>query len=164
MLHVCFPSSWRPERLLGASFSEIHQPVPGFAKNERAEQSMIKAMIDHGPYVRFVWTLSADDYLDHHPVFGESNNQNACAALPAPITQWQTASQGWLRVERQVSVGFPKLNAAVFLIRVYVYSFAQLSTRRRQTLANAVASMPEDIARYKAIAGHRKTILSLLSR
>ena len=60
-------------------------------------------MIERGPYVRFVWTLSADDCLDHHP---EEGNR-----LPWDSHQ----GRGWLRVERQVTVPFPGVESRALL-------------------------------------------------
>lgn len=151
MLHVCFPSDWRPERLLGASFRTIHAPVPGFADDEAFARGMLDAMVERGPYVRFVWILSGDDVLDHHPDEGGR-------------VSWQQAVRGWLRVERQVTVGFPEWNAALFLIRTYLYSFEEIGSQRRAVIARAIDSMPEEVARYKGIAGHEARIHRLLAR
>jgi hypothetical protein len=137
-LDVRFPSGWRPERLAGASFARIHAPVPGFAKVDAAAQSMVRAMVDRGPYVRFVWTLSADDALDHHP---ESGRRVA----------WDDARDVFLRVERQVTVPLPPLRASVFLIRTYLYPWASLPPRERDVLRAAMASMPEDVRQYKGL-------------
>src|SRR5690606_26993933 len=67
---VCLPSGWRPESTYGASFAAIHAPVPDFADDQRAAASMVDSMIERGPYLRFVWTVAADDELDHHPEHG----------------------------------------------------------------------------------------------
>lgn len=142
---VDFPSGWRPERILGATFAEIHGPVPGFADDEAQARSMASSMIDRGPYVRFVWTLSADDALDHHP---EEGGRRA----------WRDAQRAWLRVERQVTVPFAAESATLFLIRTYLYPFEELSARERADLRRAVATMPTDVARYKALAGEPRDV------
>ena len=110
---VSFPSGWRPERILGASFREIHGPVPGFADDPVQTRAMAASMIERGPYVRFVWTITADDHLDHHADEGRRE-------------PWSEASRGWLRVERQVTVPFPAPEASLFLIRTYLYAFDDL--------------------------------------
>jgi hypothetical protein len=149
-LSVCFPSGWRPERLRGASFQGIHVPVPGFAKNPAAARSMVQAMVERGPYVRFVWTISADDHLDHHPDHGRR-------------LAWDGATRGFLRLERQVTVPFPNVGGSLFLIRTYLRPFGTLSGQERQTLHEAVAVMPDDIAAYKGLLAGRDRILALLS-
>jgi len=107
-MHVCFPSRWRPERLLGTGFRHIHRPVPGFADGDSAARRMLDAMILRGPFVRFVWTLCADDALDQHP------DEAGCPG------DWDGSGRGWLRIERQTTVGFPTHESALFLIRTYL--------------------------------------------
>ncbi|MFP8873102.1 MAG: heme-dependent oxidative N-demethylase subunit alpha family protein, partial [Myxococcota bacterium] len=95
-VHVCFPSDWRPETTAGWDFRRIHEPVPQFADHPDTARSLADAMIERGPYVRFVWTLCGDDVLDHHPEEGKR-------------LRWEAAPRrGWLRVERQVTVPFPE--------------------------------------------------------
>lgn len=146
---VSFPSGWRPERLLGASFASIHGPVPGFADEPRAARSMVRAMVERGPYVRFVWTLSADDLLDHHPDEGGR----------APL---EAADRGFFRVERQVTVPFPDEGASLFLIRTLLLPFEALSRAERATLHDALLALPDEIARYKGLFTGRARMLELL--
>lgn len=134
-LDVRFPSGWRPERLGGASFAGLHAPVPGFLDNEAAARSMVMAMVERGPYVRFVWTLSPTTQLDRHPE----------AARPSGTPDWQ------LRVERQITVPLPSARASVFLIRTYLYPLASLSHAEQTTLLTALAVMPEEIRAYKGL-------------
>jgi len=135
---VSFPSGWRPETIAGAGFKQIHGPVPGFAENDPAIESMLASMIERGPYVRFVWTITADDHLDHHPDEGRRD-------------AWGDGGDGWLRVERQVTVPFTEVGASLFLIRTYLYAFATLGSPQRHTLAGALEQMPDEIARYKGL-------------
>lgn len=113
--------------------------MPGFAAVDAAVDSMVAAMVERGPYVRFVWTIAADDHLDHHPDEGRR--------LP-----WRDGGAGWLRVEQQVTVPFPAVYASLFLIRVYRYAFASLSPEQRRTLATAIERMPPEVARYKGVS------------
>jgi len=149
-VHVSAPSGWRPERIHGASFGAIHGPVPDFAKRAEAERSMVDAMVERGPYVRFVWTVSADDELDHHPEEGRR----------AP---WRTDGPGFLRVERQTTVPFREQQASLFLIRVYVYSFDSLTADQRDVLARALALLPDEVARYKGLDSVRDTVQAVLA-
>lgn len=155
LLHVSFPSGWHPERLPGADFLQIHHPVPTFpgpdgdAKAASASQSMIRSMIDRGPYVRFVWTVRADDALDHHPECG--------GRLP-----WQADSRGFLRVERQLTIPFPEVRASLFLIRTYVYPFDALNAADRDVMRSAVVQMPETFKAYKGIPEDSAIVLRAL--
>jgi hypothetical protein len=150
-VHVAAPSGWRPERIHGASFGTIHGPVPDFAKRAAAERSMVDAMVERGPYVRFVWTVTADDHLDHHPDGGRR----------AP---WRAEGPGFLRVERQTTVPFAAQQGSLFLIRTYLYAFADLSAEQRDVLASALVRMPAEVAAYKGIDAIRPTVLEVLRR
>lgn len=150
-VHVCSPSGWRPERILGKSFLEIHAPVPAFGAVARGAAGLVEAMVTRGPYVRFVWTVAADDQLDHHP-------DHAGRAAWTPGT-----ARGFLRVERQVTVPLPAERAAVFIIRTYLYPFEQLSAEQRATLAGALRLMPDEILRYKQLHAALPRALELLA-
>ncbi len=148
-VYVAFPSGWRPERILGATFAEIHRPVPSFSDDDAQARALTTSMIDRGPYVRFVWTLAADDELDHHPEEGTG-------------TAWGDSERGWLRVERQVTVPFPTVGTSLFLIRTYLYPFEALLAEQRAILHRALASMPPEIARYKGLDGENGAIAQRL--
>ncbi len=149
-LHACFPSGWRPEHVLGQSFARIHARIPSFDAVARKTASLVEAMVTRGPYVRFVWTISADDGLDHHPEQGQR------AAWSA------TTPRGFLRVERQVTVPLPEKSACIFLIRTYLYGFDELSDQHRATLAQALAAMPPELLRYKQLTQALPRALELL--
>lgn len=137
LIDVRFPTGWRPERLAGASFETLHGPVPGFGAAEQA-RSMVRSMVERGPFVRFVWTLTPEDQLDRHP--------------DAPRTAgWSQPAGVWLRVERQLSVPLTAADAALFLIRVYHYALSELTAEQRACLLDALVCMPEDLRAYKGL-------------
>ena len=150
MVDVSFPSDWYPDRIVDTGFRFIHGPVPGFADGDAQAAAMVSAMIDRGPYVRFVWTLSPDDHLDHHPVQGRH-------------AEWSLDGEGWLRVERQLTVPFAQVQASLFLIRTYLYSFASLAAEERATLRRAIETMPPAAAGYKRFTASRDIIFALLA-
>jgi hypothetical protein len=150
LLSVCFPSGWQPERLLGKDFSFVHGPVPAFEAVQKKRRQLVSAMVERGPYVRFVWTVTPDAALDHHPV-------------DAPRKPWSEVDGGVLRVERQVTVPFPQHKGALFLIRTYRYAFSELATSERATLRSALTFMPPDIARYKGLSTSLPLILERLA-
>jgi hypothetical protein len=99
---------------------------------------MVRTMVERGPFVRFVWTLTPDARLDRHPdAIGPTN--------------WQRAEGLYLRVERQVTVPLMAANAGLFLIRVYVYPFNELNSEQRARMLAALAAMPEPIRTYKGL-------------
>jgi hypothetical protein len=135
---IRFPSGFRPEQLLGTSFFGIHEPVPEFVVDPRAARSMVRAMCERGPYVRFVWALCADDSLDHHPDVWSGN-------------AWESAPNAFLRVERQTTVPLEGGTAALFLIRTYLTHVRELTAGEQHTLLCAVAAAPPAIAAYKRL-------------
>jgi hypothetical protein len=150
-LHACFPSGWRPEHVLGKSFAQIHAGIPGIEPVLAKSQSLVRAMSERGPYVRFVWTITADDELDHHPQEGRRS-------------AWSEQSQrGFLRVERQTTVPLPHAAASVFLIRTYLYAFGELTLEQRATLHSALQRMPPEILRYKRLEAALPRALALLT-
>jgi dimethylamine monooxygenase subunit A len=151
MVDVRFPSDWDPDRIVGTDFRFIHGPVPDFADTTAQADSMVAAMIDRGPYVRFVWTLKPDDHLDHHPIDGRHET-------------WHADREGFLRVERQITVPFADVGAALFIIRTYLYPFSRLTAEQRRRLRQAVQSMPPEAARYKSFVADKSLILQLLER
>lgn len=139
LVDVRFPSGWRPERLAEADFSAIHGPVPGFPENERAARAMVRAMVERGPYVRFVWTVSPVPDLDQHP-----DRLDRRAA-------WATTSELWLRVERQVTIPLPETRSGLFLIRVHMTPISTYGRSERERLRHALDVMPEEVRRYKGL-------------
>jgi hypothetical protein len=149
-VHVCFPSGWRPEHILGKSFLQIHAPVPAFGVIERSAPSLTESLVTRGPYVRFVWTISADAELDHHPEQG--TRQNWSSGTP----------RGFLRVERQITVPLSAARAAVFIIRTHLYDFEELTGEQRAVLARALELMPAELLRYKRLEAAVPRALELL--
>jgi hypothetical protein len=148
---VSFPAGWRPERIVGAPFSAIHAPVPEFASDARASASMIAAMVERGPYVRFVWTISPDASLDHHPDEGQ-------------LGAWATAAprQVRFRMERQISIPLREVDAAVFVIRTLQRSIDELDAAQRARIAAAIGSMSPAVRGYKGFSGHEARIAAAL--
>ena len=99
-----------------------------------------------------MWTICGDGDLDHHPEQG------------ARVPFRSGAQEGWLRIERQVTVPFASEQASLFLIRTYVRAFSSLSVRERETLAEALARMPDSTARYKGLAGSIDHAIAALER
>ncbi|MEM6790979.1 MAG: heme-dependent oxidative N-demethylase subunit alpha family protein [Myxococcota bacterium] len=139
VIDVRFPSGWRPERLREEGFIAIHEPVPGFPPHARAARAMVRAMVQKGPYVRFVWTACPDGALDRHP------------DRAATFARWETTRDVHFRVERQVTVPLPQTRSSVFLIRVYHTPIAVLDPGRRAVLQRAMAQLPDDVRAYKGL-------------
>jgi hypothetical protein len=149
-LHVRAPSGWRPEDALHASMTSLHAHVPGLLARASGE-TLTSMMIDRGPYVRFVWGLTTSAALDHHP---------DRVARP----RWERADEGYLRVERQVTMPLGDVSAALFVLRVYVYPFASLSTDVRGRLRHIVTALEPAMRAYKGLPADPHAIDRLLGR
>jgi hypothetical protein len=104
---VCFPSGWVPGEKFGLSLAEIHAPVADGEALRKASQALTRAMLQKGPFQRFVWTLARNKSLSRHPLFAEDIRAESAQAL-------------YFRYERQTTVSLPRSGRALFLIRIYV--------------------------------------------
>lgn len=149
-LHLCSPSHWSAEDKIGKSFVEIHLPVPDIEKINRAAKSFMDAMIDKGPYVRFVWGFGTDHRLNHHPIAPpgidsqEWKGRVFDASLNPPVI---------MRMERQVTMGLPQARATLFFIRVYFIDGNEIKSdeRKRSLLRSSLLSMNEKALQYKGL-------------
>jgi hypothetical protein len=157
-LHLCFPNHWAAAEKIGKDFAAVHAPVPGIERLTQRSQALVDAMIDRGPYVRFVWGLSTDTRLNHHP------------QAPGELPQWHGRRFDpqdphlFLRVERQVTWGLPECDAALFAIRTYFADAAEVRRDpwRRDKLCSALRSMSAAAQEYKGIAANREAALHWL--
>lgn len=161
-VHVCFPTGWAPERILGLDFEQIHAPVPShdhFTKAHEpnpdgrgdARARLSQSLFPSQPLLRHVWTVTPDPRLDRHP-----------SAPLLPLDTWSSSKTAYLRVERQVIVPLDE-HVSVFLIRIHVQSVAALPPAERDALQLAVSKMPSRIAAYKGLLADRQRILELIS-
>ena len=148
-LHLCAPSHWGAEEKIGKSFFDVHTPVPHFEKVNAVAPKLVDAMIHRPPMERFVWTLESDAYLNHHPE-------------PAPghdpkLWYGRDFENGptHIRTERQTIFGMPVLEAAFFLIHVYIEPLEALTAEEREALDKAVATMSPESRRYKGLPDTR---------
>ena len=147
-LHVCAPSHWRPEEKIGKPFVETHAPIPHFERVNAAAGGLVEAMIERGPWVRFVWGFETDDELDHHPdrapgrVFGTK-----------PFL---------VRVERQVLIPLAEHGASIFLIGVAFVSKSTILADEAlwHPLRAALVGMSPEARAYKGVADEFEGLLA----
>jgi len=159
-LHLCLPNHWAPEEKIGCDFATIHQPVPEIEPISRNAAKIVRAMIKKGPYARFAWGLSSDRRLNHHPQ----------PPLGVDPVKWrgrrfnQSAPELYLRVERQVTWGLPRINSSLFTIRTYFTDCKAIKAERRKNrrLQTAIESMMRASLVYKGISGQDEAILAWL--
>lgn len=150
--HICLPNGWAPAAKIGRSFAAIHEPVAGMADMNRRGDEFVNVMVRATEgLVRFAWGVTFDDRLNHHP--------------DEPHAPFDPADpRAFLRVERQTMWGFPRVGAALFTIRTYLYDCDEL--RRdpilRGSLVNALLTMPPASLAYKGIAAHAEGLVRWL--
>lgn len=149
-LHLCSPSHWAAEQKVGRSFFDVHEPIPGFERVNAASAGLVDAMVNKGPYVRFVWGVESDDLLNHHP--------------EEPPGRDFSQGHFWVRTERQVVWGMPEVGAALFTIRVgFVPDNEVLADEGlRTSLISALESMTPEAREYKGLTQGWDDLLRLL--
>ncbi len=162
-MHVCGPSHWDPREKLGKDFLAVHAPIPGFDKVGRAHLQIVDAMVNKGPFVRFVWSFVTDTRLNHHPEApvgedaalwkGRSFSENADGSAPFH-----------LRVERQLTFGLPRSKASLFFIRLSFIdgNILKANERWNSQLVSALQSMTPESRVYKGVSGCFDELVSWL--
>ena len=101
------------------------------------------------------WGLSRSPELNQHP-------ERRLPRLDAAVTLGEV----WLRIELQSLVALPRSQGILFGIRLEIHRLAEVKqdVAAAERLCRALATMPDDMARYKNLAAARSTIIRLLSR
>jgi hypothetical protein len=161
-IHLCAPSHWAAEDKLGLPFTAIHAPIPHIEKVNAAAESLVRAMIHRGPYVRFVWGFATDDRLNHHPKPPPGEDPGAWRGRA--FDEGRAPSPFLLRVERQVTVGIAEASAALFGIHVSFIEGAEIraNERERALFASALRSLSPASRVYKSIEGSLDRVLAYL--
>lgn len=152
MLHVCFPSHWNPGQRSGASFVELHEPVPHNERLIAGSRNLVSAMLTKGPFVRHVWSVTTSHQLDQNP---------ARSHQPAPLPDRPLVDSLYFRAERQTTTALGGL--ALFTIRIYVSPLrGVLDPIRARLLGSAIRSMDAELLRYKSLVELKEPLLEEL--
>jgi hypothetical protein len=143
-IHVCFPSHWYPEEKIGKSFCEVHSPVP---MNLNNSSRLVGAIINNGIFERFVWSVVYENKYNFHP-----NLKNKKFNKEKP--------EIFIKVERQVTIGFPKEKFCLFVLRQYLIGQEEVD---KKSLANSIRKMTEDQKKYKSLDDSRDLLFYLES-
>ncbi|MFZ5827593.1 MAG: heme-dependent oxidative N-demethylase subunit alpha family protein [Bacillota bacterium] len=155
-LHVCLPSNWSPAEKIGGSFGTVHEPVVHSKRLLANQGQIVRAIIQAGPFVRYVWGIHRDGELCHNPRIHQA----------PPWEPDRAVEQAWFRVERQTTHGFPRLNRALFTIRYWVVPLVEVAADpwQRERLATALAGMDEAELAYKGLVGVRDRLVGWLQK
>ena len=156
LMHVCFPSHWNPGERVGQSLFGLHEPVANNEQLLKASKSTLQAMVNKGPFVRFVWSLNSTDELNLNPAFHTHGRKKPLG---------DDSSQWFFRVERQTTLPLPELQRSLFTIRILVAPLPSvLNHERKKLLERAVLSMDEKLLTYKGLITKREVLLEYLRR
>lgn len=153
---VCFPSHWDLREKLGRPLAEIHAPVPTLhASLGRQIDTFLAALRPGAIWQRSNWGLAATAERNNHPA-----RQLPRIAADTPLEAL------WLRTEQQAFTRLPATGGILFGIRIHLQPLPELlrepSVAAR--LSELLASMPDEIARYKGIGTARESLAVRLRR
>lgn len=158
-LAVCLPSHWSPRQKVGRHFAEVHAPVADNRVLLTASEHLARLVTGAERWERFVWTVSPDGALDHHPT------RTVLPPWPAQADAAALAAQAWFRTERQTFIPAPALGQAVFTIHVEARPLAEaIATPGQATrLHEAIASMSPAVLAYRGLTDARERLLDWLA-
>ena len=151
---VCFPSHWALREKIGLPLAAIHAPVPTLNSTLGAKiDSFLANLRADTTWERWNWGLAATPELNDHPGRGL-----------ARLTAAATLDACWFRSEHQAFRPLPETRGILFAIRIDLIPLAEIAADRTLAshLADALLSMPPEIAAYKGLATARHTIAAQL--
>jgi hypothetical protein len=151
---VCFPSHWVLREKMGNPVSAIHAPVPTLNATLGAKiDTFLAGLRADTLWERWNWGLAATCELNDHP-------QRGLARLNAETP----LDSCWFRSEHQAFRRLPASGAILFAIRLELVPLTALAEDRAlaQRLAEALRTMPEEVAVYKGLATARFSLADRL--
>lgn len=152
---VCFPNRWDLRSKIGLPMAAVHAPVARL--NDQLEAPIdrfFERLTPEKSFWRLGWGVldTADWYT---PLDG-----TAARRPPAPAPD-----EHFLRVERETLRRFPRTRCVLFTIRTYVTplpAIAGIDADVAVRLADALASLPDDVRTYKDVATTATEIIEML--
>lgn len=142
------PAGFDPSVNFDQPISHIHGPVPQY--QERLESPMARFFNRLKPkdlWQRGNWSVQTNNVLfkldSHHGREGDDEGELS-------IDQIDFENACFLRCERQVFTRLPKSGAVIMLVRTYLTPVKQIREEGLgEVMANAIESLPDDLAVYK---------------
>jgi dimethylamine monooxygenase subunit A len=157
---LCFPHHWRLAEKLGNPVSQIHAPVPGYAKNlEQPVDRFFDRLRSDIPVYRSNWGIVGTPAL----FYPSSDSQSSVAPS---LTLETIGEKLWLRIEKQTLRRLPKTETILFTIRTYIYplSIVETDLTAAQTLAELVQQLSPEMQAYKNISSFQDLLITYLTR
>lgn len=150
-LHISFPNHWAPDKKIGASFFDVHRPVPQIDMISKMALKFFDQACQRGPQFRLAWGLSTDTCLHHHP------------KLDPPGRAFNPDQPKlYIRLERQTLLPLEIKNILIFTIRTYFIDVGHLLQDDKKALHSALLSMDDKILSYKGLKKDLPAIKSYL--
>ena len=144
---VCFPSHWVLREKMRQPVAAIHAPVPTLNATLGSKiDTFLAGLRADTIWERWNWGLAATSELNDHPQRG----------LPR-LSAETPLDSCWFRSEHQAFRRLSASGAILFAIRLDLVSLTALAADRTlaQRLAEALRTMPAEIAAYKGLAKAR---------
>lgn len=139
---VCFPSSWSLQESTGKTLDEVHGIAPGLTEQIGDKIHRFLMRLPRGQvFLRENWGLTRTDHLNYHP---ELDRPRIEGAVPLDTV--------YLRIEHQAFVRLP--GGVLLGLRIDPVSVEEVVGQAPETarrLAGQLATMPDDVARYKGL-------------
>lgn len=143
----CFPSSWVPAQRLGLTFKQIHEPIADNQRLLEASERIVHAMVNNGPFKRYVWTITNNPGLSNHP-------------KTKIVESILTIDNLYFRYETQTTMPLPELNAAILFVNVQVEPLSKYwdSDTDKKLILESINSMTDNILEYKSLHNIKKVL------
>lgn len=154
---VCFPSSWSLPEKLDLRLDQVHSVVPDLNATIGAPISKFLGKMQPGAaWERSNWGVSASWERNQHP-------SRHLPRLTPPLD----LDRVYFRVEDQVLSILPATGGLLFGIRIVTEPLQRIVDEEPVVaagLVRALATMPEEMARYKHLGAVRAELVELLQR
>ncbi len=149
LLQVAFPSAWDPATKVGQDLLGLHAPVADNAQLQAAAARLATALVSKGPFVRWVWTVTADPRWRAWPPLQPPAHPPDMADAPLHF-----------RLERQTTMPLGE-GYGLFLIRVQVRPLEEVLSQpgRLALLQASLRSMSDAMVRYKNLGAVGRRLL-----
>lgn len=157
---VCFTTGWHLTEKLGLPLLQVHEPVPGYARQLGTPVDRLMRHLRPGKLVeRLNWGL-----YDSPALFRPGGHFRG--RLNPDVTAENAGVRVFLRVERQTLSALPASDSVLFTIRTHVYPVTRVAAcpARAARLAAAIRALPPDMALYKSFAPFSAALLIWLDR
>lgn len=141
----CFPSGFKPSKIIGLPLSDIHRPVADNDMLVKSSPGITRVMCEQPSFRRWVWSINMNPDLSNHPDTKKEINPQSIDDL-------------YFRVETQTTASVDK-DTSLFFVKVEV---VPLKSVWCQQIADSVNSMSDAVLDYKNLHQVKELIKRLV--